>query len=438
MRIAVFGLGYVGCVTGACLAKMGHEVRGVDTSATKVRMVNQGSAPLREKGIERLVRQVSRAGRFRASLQAEEAMEGSAVSLICVGTPSQKSGAADLSYVCRAAEEIGRALRHTNTPHTVAVRSTVPPGTMQGIVIPLLERSARKKAGVGFEVCFHPEFLREGSSIRDFFHPSRNVIGVARAKGAERFVRLWRPIKAPIFVTSLRVAEMVKYADNAFHALKATFANELGALAKSLGIDSREVMRIFVEDRKLNISPLYLKPGFAFGGPCLPKDLRALAKMGKTGGLDLPLLEGILSSNERHLDRARDLILSTGKRRVVVLGLVFKSNTDDLRESPACKLVQALVKAGKKVKVYDPQVDLPGLLGANRDYVQSTLPDLPRMLAGSLAEAVASSQVIVIAGTHPEFAGVARKLKGGQKVIDLVGLWESGQISRSQMEGLCW
>ena len=438
MRIAVFGLGYVGCVTGACLAQMGHEVCGVDISPTKVRMINQGRAPLREKGIERLVRQVVGAGRFRASLQSAKAMDGAEVSLICVGTPSGRGGEAKLDYVLRAAEEIGRALRRRQGPHTTAVRSTVPPGTMERLVIPVLERSARKKAGSGFEVCFHPEFLREGSSVQDFFHPSRTVIGAARAKGAERFAQLWRPIKAPLFVTSLKVAEMVKYADNAFHALKVAFANELGALAKSLGIASREVMRIFVADRKLNISPLYLKPGFAFGGPCLPKDLRALARMGKAAGLDLPLLESILLSNHCHLQRALELILATGKRRVGVLGLVFKSDTDDLRESPSCKLVKALVEGGKKVKVYDPQVDLQSLLGANRTYVESALPELPRLLVGSLHDALDASQVIVIAGHHREFAGVARKLKRGQAAIDLVGLLEPAPLSRSRIEGLCW
>jgi GDP-mannose 6-dehydrogenase len=438
MRIAVFGLGYVGCVTGACLAKMGHDVCGLDISPAKVRMINEGAAPLREKGIERLIRQVTRAGRFRASLRTDEAMDGAELSLVCVGTPSGKGGGADLSYVSRAVKEIGRALRLRRSPHTVALRSTIPPGTMEGMVIPLLERTARKKAGVGFEVCFHPEFLREGSSVYDFFHPSRTVIGLARANAAEKLLQLWRPIKAPLFLTSLRVAELAKYADNAFHGLKVAFANELGALAKSVGIDSREVMRIFVADRKLNVSPLYLKPGFAFGGPCLPKDLRALARMGKARGLDIPLLEGVLRSNERHLRRARDLILAAGRRRVGVLGLVFKSDTDDLRESPSCKLVKALKEGGCELKVYDPRVDLETLIGANRAYVESALPELPQLLTDSLEELRASCEVLVIAGTDPEFARVIPKLKKSQMVIDLVGLLEPDQTSRAHLEGLCW
>jgi len=438
MRIAVFGLGYVGCVTGACLAQMGHDVCGVDISQTKVRMINEGRAPLGERGIERLVSQVVQAGKFRASLRAAEAMDDAEVSLVCVGTPSKRNGEANLDYVFRAAQEIGVALRFRQSPHTVAVRSTVPPGTMEQLVIPLLERSARKKAGAGFHVCFHPEFLREGSSIEDFFHPTRNVIGVNRADGAKRFAQLWRPIKAPLFVTSLRVAEMLKYADNAFHALKVAFANELGAISKTLGIDSREVMRIFVEDRKLNISPLYLKPGFAFGGPCLPKDLRALSRMGKASGLEIPLLESILRSNHSHLNRACELVLATGKRRVGVLGLVFKSDTDDLRESPSCQLVKALVECGRKVKVYDPQVDLQRLIGANRVYVESVLPELPRLLVGSLDDALALSEVIVIAGNHPEFTGVAQKLKKHQTAIDLVGLLDPLPTLRDRIQGLCW
>jgi len=438
MRIAVFGLGYVGCVTGACLAKMGHDVCGVDISPIKVRMINEGVSPLREKGLGRLIRQVVRAGRFRASLRTDEAMEGAELSLVCVGTPSRKGGETDLSYVSLAVTEIGRALRLPHPPHTVAVRSTIPPGTTQGVVIPLLERTARHKAGAGFEVCFHPEFLREGSSIEDFFHPSRTVIGLARAGAATKLLQLWRPIRAPLFVTSLRVAEMVKYADNAFHALKVAFANELGALAKSAGIDGRDVMRIFVEDRKLNISPLYLKPGFAFGGPCLPKDVRALARMGKARGLDIPLLEGILRSNDRHLRRARDLIRATGRRRVGVLGLVFKPGTDDLRESPSCKLVKALNEGGCKLKIYDPHLEFEKLLGANRAYVEGALPELPRQLVGSLEELRASCDVLVIAGTNPEFTRVIRKLKKSQKVIDLVGLLEPDQASRAHIEGLCW
>src|SRR5579864_1860458 len=437
MRIAVFGLGYVGCVTGACLARLGHDVYGVDISATKVGMINAGEAPLRENGIERLVARVVRAGKFRASLDARKAVERAQVSLVCVGTPSRPDGDANVEHVLHAVTEIGAALRRRPSAHSIAVRSTIPPGTMERVVIPALERVARRKAGAGLHVAFHPEFLREGSSVADFFHPSRTVIGLHNASGARQWVKLWRPIRAPLYLTSLRVAEMLKYADNAFHALKVAFANEIGALAKQLEIDGREVMRIFADDRKLNLSPRYLRPGFAFGGPCLPKDLRALAKLARDRGLEAPLISGVLESNRRHLDRARDLVLAAGKRRIGIAGLVFKTDTDDLRESPACQLVKELVAAGRRVRVYDPQVDVGRLVGANREYVESELPELPRLLTHSLDELVTASDVIVIAGTHREFATVARKLRRTQTVVDLVGLLDASS-SRVLVEGICW
>lgn len=436
MRVAVFGLGYVGCVTGACLAQMGHEVCGVDIAEDKVRMINAGRAPLRERGVERLVARVVRSGRLHATVESGEAMQHAEISLICVGTPSQKDGNANLEYLLRAAIDIGISLRKRDSPHTVVVRSTVPPGTTEQVIIPAIERSARQKAGARLNVCFHPEFLREGSSVEDFFHPTRTLIGIHQPRGAAQFVKLWQPIKAPLYLTSLRVAEMVKYADNAFHALKVSFANEIGALSKTLGIDGREVMSIFAADRKLNLSPLYLKPGFAFGGPCLPKDLRALTKMGKDNGVETPLVANVLKSNLCHLYRARDLILAMGRKRLGVLGLVFKSDTDDLRESPACQLVKSLVHAKRQVKVFDPQVNLERLIGANRAYVEHELPQLPRLLAGSLDEVLASSEVIIIAGTHAEFASVLRKLRNNQVAIDLVGLAPS--TSPRLVEGLCW
>ncbi len=438
MRVAVFGLGYVGCVTGACLARMGHEVRGVDVSPVKVRMVSQGRSPVVEKGMERLVAQAVRAGRFRAFLDPAEGMKGADLSLVAVGTPSRKDGAADVSHVLRAAGDIGRALGQSGRFHTVVVRSTIPPGTMENAVIPALERGSGKEAGDDFGVCFYPEFLREGSSIHDFFHPPKHVVGSLGPRGAAQLLKLWKPIKAPMFITSLKVAEMVKYTDNAFHALKVSFANEVGALCKRLGIDSHEVMDIFVRDRKLNISPLYLKPGFAFGGPCLPKDLRALCSLGRRAGLEIPLLDSVLKSNSSHLRRAAELVLSTGKRRVAVLGLVFKSDTDDLRESPACALVKSLLRAKRDVRVYDPRVNPARLVGANRAFVEKELPQLPWLLTSSLRPALSFGQVIVVAGNHAEFGKGIRELKKGQVLIDLVRLPESRTRSRARTEGLCW
>jgi len=438
MRIAVFGLGYVGCVTGACLARMGHEVCGIDISPTKVRSINEGHCPVTGRGMEALVSQAVRAGRLRATLGPGEAVTGSELSLVCVGTPSRRNGEANLDRVRHAVDDIGRALRAARRYHTVVVRSTVPPGTLEGLVIPTLERRARKKVGRDFGVCFHPEFLREGSSIHDFLHPPKTVIGSYDARSARALIELWRPIKAPLFVTSLKVAEMVKYADNAFHALKVSFANEMGALGKALGVDSHEVMQIFVRDTKLNLSPLYLKPGFAFGGPCLPKDVRALCAMARRARLEVPLLANILTSNSRHLRRATELVLATGKKRVGVLGLVFKSDTDDLRESPACVLVKDLLEAGREVRVYDPRVSLERLVGANRDFVERELPQLAHLLLGSLREILAASEVIVVAGTHPEFQEGIRALKKKHILIDLVRLSPALIPSRTRALGLCW
>lgn len=436
MRIGVLGLGYVGTVTAACLARMGHQVWGVDVSPLKVEIVNRGQSPVLEKDLDRLVADAVHRGKFRASVETGDAIAHTDLSLVSVGTPSRRDGSANLAYLLRAMREIGRALQKKSRFHTVVIRSTVPPGTTEERVIPELERWSHRKAGRDFDVCFHPEFLREGSSIYDFFHPSKIVIGSNWTLGARRLRGLWRTLKAPLFVTSFRVAEMVKYVDNAFHALKITFTNEVGALSKSSGINSYEVMEIFAQDKKLNISSAYLRPGFAFGGPCLPKDLRALCRMAKRGRLETPLLQGILESNARHLERAKELVLTTGKKRIGVLGLAFKSGTDDLRESPACNLVRHLLRAGKEVKVYDPRVDLDRLLGANRTFVEKHLPELPSLLVGSLEELVRASQTIVVAGKHPDFQERLKGLGPGRVVIDLVGLNLATPSSRTV--GLCW
>ena len=435
MKIAVFGLGYVGCVTGACLALMGHTVHGVDISAAKVRVLNSGHSPVLEKGLDSLVKEMVAEGKLRATLESAEALERADVSLVAVGTPSRSDGSANLDHVASALGGIGRFLRSAKKFHVVAIRSTVPPGTTENLVIPTLEKVSGKEAGVDFGVCFHPEFLREGSSIYDFFNPPQTVLGTNDPRTARRLTRLWKPVKAPIFVTSFKVAEILKYAENTFHALKVSFANEIGSLCSRFGIDSMEVMRIFVQDSKLNISPLYLRPGFAFGGPCLPKDVRALERLARENGLRLPLIENILSSNSRHLERAVDLVLSAKRQRIGVLGLVFKSDTDDLRESPACELVKRLIAARKRVKVYDPRVRFDRLLGANQTFIRKELPLLPRLMTASCSELIRSCDLIVLAGNHPEFEAAVRSLKKGKILIDLVGvkpeLGGSGVISHS-------
>jgi GDP-mannose 6-dehydrogenase len=438
MRIAVFGLGYVGSVSGACLARKGHTVCGVDISPEKVRMINEGLSPVVEPGLDRLVSQVVRAGRLRATLSADEAVRGSDVSLVCVGTPSRSDGSTDLSPVLRAADEIGCALRSRRSYHTVAVRSTILPGSMREAVIPRLERRAGQKVERDFGVCFHPAFLREGSSVQDFLRPPRTVIGAAGPRSARRLVELSRAIRGPLFLTSLETAEMVKYADNAFHALKVAFANEIGAISKSFGVDSHEVMRIFIADTKLNLSPLYLKPGFAFGGPCLPKDVRALCAAARHVDLVLPLLSSILPSNALHLQRATDLVLATGKRKIGVLGLVFKSDTDDLRESPACALVKCLLNRKRRVRIYDPRVNLRRLIGANRASIEPQLPGLDHLLVNSARELLASCDAIVVTGHHPEFAEVIRNLTRRHVLIDLVRWRASAAPLKVPLDGICW
>jgi GDP-mannose 6-dehydrogenase len=435
MKIAVLGLGYVGCVTGACLARMGHTVHGVDVSAAKVRLLNSGQSPVLEQGLDTLVAKMVAEGRLQATLDPAEALNGADLSLVAVGTPSLRDGSANLDHVASALGDIGRSLRDAKKFHVAAIRSTVPPGTTESLVVPTLEKVSGKQAGPDFGVCFHPEFLREGSSIHDFFNPPRTVLGTSDPRTARRLMRMWKPVKAPVFVTSFKAAEILKYADNTFHALKVSFANEIGSVCRRFDIDSGEVMQIFVQDTKLNISPLYLKPGFAFGGPCLPKDVRALGWLARKNGLSLPLIENILPSNTSHLERAVDLVLSTKRQRIGVLGLVFKSDTDDLRESPACELVKRLIAAHKKVRVYDPRVRLDRLLGANQTFVRKELPLLPRLMAASCSELTKTSDLIVLAGNHPEFEAAIKSLKKGKILIDLVGLKRdvrrSGIVSQS-------
>jgi len=422
MKIAVFGLGYVGCVTGACLAQMGHRVHGVDISAAKVRLLNSGQSPVLEQGMDSLVDKMVAEGKLRATLDPAEAFDRSDISLVAVGTPSRADGGANLDHLRLALADIGRCLRSAKKFHVVAIRSTVPPGTTEELVIPKLEKVSGKQAGVDFGVCFHPEFLREGSSIQDFFNPPKTVLGTNDPRTTRRLTRFWKPVQAPVFVTSFKAAEILKYADNNFHALKVAFANEIGSLCKRFEIDSREVMQIFVQDTKLNISPLYLRPGFAFGGPCLPKDVRALGWLARKSGLRFPLIENVLPSNARHLDRAVDLVLSAKRQRIGVLGLVFKSDTDDLRESPACELVKRLIAAHKRVKVYDPRVRFDRLLGANQTFIRKELPLLPRLMTQSYSELIKTSDLIVLAGSHPDFEAAIRGLKKGKVLIDLVGL----------------
>jgi GDP-mannose 6-dehydrogenase len=436
--LSVFGLGYVGCVSSACFAKEGHQVIGVDVSPLKVEMISSGRATIVESGIGELVAEMVAAGRLTATTDAGDAVRRSDISLICVGTPSRSNGSIDLQYVERVCEEIGAAIANKRTRHTVVVRSTVLPGTIQRLVIPALEKASGKKAGRDFGVCMNPEFLREGTSIRDFYEPPFTLIGTDDAQAAEALGALYSGIDAPVHVTSTGVAEMIKYTCNCFHGLKVGFANEIGNICKEFGVDSHEVMRIFCLDTKLNLSPAYLRPGFAFGGSCLPKDLRAITYHARSADVPTPILSATLDSNQRQIDRAYDMVRAAGSKNVGVLGLAFKAGTDDLRESPMVAVVEKLIGKGATLAIYDRDVSEARLIGSNREYIEREIPHIWSLLRGSVDEVIDSSEVIVIGNGSGEFRLIEPKLKPGQVVIDLVRAFGSKVSSGDGYRGICW
>jgi GDP-mannose 6-dehydrogenase len=437
MKLSVFGLGYVGCVSAACFAKEGHEVWGVDVNSTKVEIINNGKSPIVEAGIGDLIDEMVRAGRLRATTDSADAIRNSELSLICVGTPSNHNGSLDLAYVKRVCQEIGAALEKKPERHTVVIRSTMLPGTIEGVVIPTLEAYSGKKVGPEIGVSINPEFLREGTSLKDFYAPPFTLIGADEEDVATGVRRLYSNLEAPLYVTSVRAAEMVKYACNCFHALKVSFANEVGNICKALGIDSHEVMDVFCQDKKLNLSPYYLKPGFAFGGSCLPKDLRAITYKAKEVDVEVPVLSSILQSNRRQIERAYEMVLQTGKKRIGVLGFSFKAGTDDLRESPMVSLIEMLIGKGMQLAIYDRDVSLARLFGANKEYIEREIPHISQLMRASVREVVESADVIIIGNKAEEFREIEAELRGGQLVIDLVRLFDGG-LKQGEYEGICW
>lgn len=438
MRIAIFGLGYVGCVSAACFAGEGHEVIGVDVNPLKVDMINAGQSPIIETGVDELIQQAVTAGRLRATTQAVEAISQADVSLICVGTPSNENGSLDLRYVRHVAGEIGQALAGQNKYHVIAVRSTVLPGTVANEVIPFLEELSGLKAGKDFGVCSNPEFLREGSAVADFYGPPFTLIGQWDERSGDQITAIYQNIDAPLIRTNLPTAEMLKYVSNTFHALKITFANEIGNFCKKVGVDSHEVMRIMCMDTKLNISPAYLKPGYAFGGSCLPKDLRALLHRARQEDLDLPVLQAVPRSNELQAKLGVEAVLRTGKKRVGILGLSFKAGTDDLRESPLVNLTETLLGKGCDLKVYDQNVSLARLTGANKQYIEKVIPHISSLLSSSLAEVLEHAEVLVVGNRLPEVTSALNSLNGHRIIIDLVRL-DDNQIENNQnYYGISW
>lgn len=417
--VSVFGLGYVGAVTAACLADAGHWVVGVDVSAAKIRMLESGRAPVLEPGLDDLIAAGRRAGRLHATCDAVAAVKESAISFVCVGTPSLPNGRLDFSSLERVCEEIGSALHSKKEFHWVVVRSTVLPGTAQSLVIPRIEAFSQKRAGVDFAVCVNPEFTREGSAVADFVSPALTVLGADDPAHLPPIRELYKGISNQVFTTSLNVAEMVKYVCNAFHALKVAFANEVGTLCRQLDADERAVMEIFLSDKKLNISPAYLTPGFAFGGSCLPKDLRALTYRAKQLDLDVPLMRAILPSNQAHLDRAVDAVLATGSKQIGVVGLSFKPGTDDLRESPSVQLIKRLLGEGCQIRIWDRDVSLGQLMGSNRQFIEEQLPHVGSLLSTDLESAVSEAEVIVIVAKSLDMDELIAACKPGRIIIDL-------------------
>lgn len=438
MEISVFGLGYVGCITAACLARDGHRVIGIDVNPKKLSLLKAGRSPVIEPGLDELIKEAIASGNLTVSSDTHEAIRNTSVSLICVGTPSDAEGKLDLSYVEKVCQGIGNALAIKPDFHTVIVRSTVLPGTVQEVVIPTLKYSSGKEPGLEFGICMNPEFLREGSGIEDYDNPSYIVIGEYNGRSGEIAAQVFDNVDAPCIRTSLELAEMIKYANNAFHALKVTFANEIGNISKAHGIDGREVMKVLCLDQQLNISSAYLKPGFAFGGSCLPKDLRALVHRGTERDLECFLLNSILESNASQISRAEKMIEETGHRKIGILGLSFKSNTDDVRESPILFLISRLIKKGYEISIYDGNVDVSKLLGANKAFIESETPYIGSLIKESPNEVIQDADVVVVATNSQPFIAAVDSLRVDQVLIDLVGVDDQIDKSGIHYDGICW
>jgi len=437
MRISVFGIGYVGAVTAACLCKDGHHVVAVDVNDVKVNEINDGLAPIAEPGLAPLIAEAVASGRLRATDRSEEAVHGTELSIICVGTPSRLNGSLDTRYVLKVAEEIGAALATKSERHHVVMRSTILPGTMVESIIPALERAAGGVAGRDFGVAYYPEFLRESTAIADYYDPGTIVLGKLDEETIVKLRAMVARIGVEPIVVDMTTAEAVKYTNNAWHAHKVSFANEIGNVSKGTGIDGHEVMRILCSDKRLNISSAYMMPGFAFGGSCLPKDLRALRYKARTIDVATPVLDAAMAANEIQLDRAFRMIAATGARRLGLLGLSFKPNTDDLRESPLVELAERLLGKGYMLKIYDPNVSYGELTGANLQYVMSHLPHLSRLLVDSVDDMCHGAQAIIIGKKDAAAAGLVERLGGKTPIIDLVRV-NAVKRSDGSYDGICW
>ncbi|WP_342246867.1 GDP-mannose 6-dehydrogenase [Pseudomonas sp. OTU5201] len=436
MRISIFGLGYVGAVCAGCLSARGHEVVGVDVSQTKIDLINNGKSPIVEPGLEELLQQGVKTGRLRGTTDVAGAVRETQVSFICVGTPSKKNGDLSLDYIEGVCREIGFALRDKSERHTVVVRSTVLPGTVKNVVIPIIEDCSGKKAGVDFGVAVNPEFLRESTAIKDYDYPPMTVIGELDKAAGDVLETLYRELDAPIIRKDIEVAEMIKYTCNVWHAAKVTFANEIGNIAKAVGVDGREVMDVVCQDNKLNLSKYYMRPGFAFGGSCLPKDVRALNYRATSLDVDSPLIGSLMRSNAGQVQKAFDIISGHDKRKVALLGLSFKAGTDDLRESPLVELAEMLIGKGFDLSIYDRNVEYARVHGANKDYIESKIPHVSSLLDSNFDAVVDKADIIVLGNRDELFAPLAQQAPAGKQVIDLVGFMP--KATHGNAEGICW
>jgi GDP-mannose 6-dehydrogenase len=419
LNISIFGLGYVGTVSAGCFALHGHEVIGVDPIQTKVDLINAGRSPIIEAELSAIIASTTKAGRLRATTDPIEAVRRTEIAFVCVGTPSQANGDLDLRYITRVCQQIGEALQYENARRLIVVRSTVLPGTTRKVVIPILEASAQKKAGSGFDVCHNPEFLREGSAVRDFEIPAKTVIGESEPGSGDKLAELYASLDAPLLRTDLETAEIVKYVDNSWHALKITFANEIGNFCESFSVDAQRVMQIFCQDRKLNLSSAYLRPGFAFGGSCLPKDLRALAYQAKMHDLELPVITSILPSNALQIARGLHIIQESGHKRIGVLGVSFKAGTDDLRESPIIEIIERLIGKGYDLRIFDKNVNVASLVGANREFILNHIPHISRLMVEHIETVLSHAETVVIGNDDPAFQTVPARLRNDQVLVDL-------------------
>ncbi|HUP02323.1 MAG TPA: nucleotide sugar dehydrogenase [Gemmatimonadota bacterium] len=437
MKIAIFGLGYVGTVSAACLAERETSVIGVDVNPDKVSRLNEGQSPIIEPGLDSLVRNAIQSGLLSATTDWGRAVAETDLAWLCVSTPSQADGNVDTQYLERVCQQIGSALAERQGYYVVVVRSTALPGTTDEILIPLLEKSSGLRAGAAFGVCYHPEFLREGKAVDDFRRPSKIVVGALDDRSAEPLDELYRSFDSPYIRTSIRTAEMVKYTDNYWHALKVGFANEIGTISRSLGLDGREVMRIFCQDTKLNLSDVYLRPAFAFGGSCLPKDVRALVYRTRRLSLDLPILNAVLPSNESHVERAFRIVTDSGHRRVGLLGLSFKPGTDDLRESSLVAMAERLIGKGYDLRIYDHNVSLSRLMGRNRQYIEDHIPHIASLMVDDVSELIGHARTIIIGNDDAHYLEALELVSDGQVIVDLVGLGGQNAYGRGYF-GICW